>query len=161
LRARVAELDLQELRERLEDGEGRRTAAVLARKDADKRLDLLLEERRRAEEELADAAGRREEATATLYRIRSARERLALRRVTAPRGSALRTRTGHLRWPNVRVPPGSAASSCSRATPQSSFASCRSWRRRSCCARPFRPSHAKASASTRSAESSGSPVRRP
>ena len=30
LRARVAELDLAELRERLEDGEGRRTAAVLA-----------------------------------------------------------------------------------------------------------------------------------
>src|SRR5439155_687787 len=83
LRARVAELDLQELRERLEDGEGRRTAAVLARKDADKRLDSLLEERRRAEEELADAAGRREEATATLYRLRSARGRLELRRESA------------------------------------------------------------------------------
>src|SRR5205807_8665534 len=83
LRARVAELDLQGLTERLEDGEGRRTAAVLARKDADKRLDSMLEERRRAEEELADAAGRREEATATLYRIRSARERLALRRESA------------------------------------------------------------------------------
>jgi chromosome segregation ATPase len=80
LRARVAELDLQDLQERLEDGEGRRTAAVLARKDADNRLDSLLEERRRAEEELADAAGRREEATATLYRLRSARERLELRR---------------------------------------------------------------------------------
>jgi chromosome segregation ATPase len=83
LRARVAELDLQDLTERLEDGEGRRTAAVLARKDADKRLDSLLEERRRAEEELADAAGRREEATATLYRLRSARERLELRRESA------------------------------------------------------------------------------
>src|SRR6266511_347237 len=58
LRARVAELDLEELRERLEDGEGRRTAAVLARKHADERLDSLLEERRRAEEELADAANR-------------------------------------------------------------------------------------------------------
>jgi chromosome segregation protein len=83
LRARVAELDLQDLKERLEDGEGRRTAAVLARKDADKRLDSLLEERRRAEEELADAAGRREQATATLYRLRSARERLELRRESA------------------------------------------------------------------------------
>ena len=83
LRARVAELDLQDLQGRLEDGEGRRTAAVLARKDADRRLDALLEERRRAEEELADAAGRREEATATLYRIRSARERLELRRESA------------------------------------------------------------------------------
>jgi chromosome segregation protein len=83
LRARVAELDLHDLQERLEDGEGRRTAAMLARKDADNRLDALLEERRRAEEELADAAGRREEATATLYRIRSARERLELRRESA------------------------------------------------------------------------------
>ena len=83
LRARVAELDLVELRERLQDGEGRRTAAVLARKHADEKLDSLLEERRRAEEELADAAGRREQATAMLYRLRSARERLELRRESA------------------------------------------------------------------------------
>jgi len=83
LRARVAELDLAELGERLQDGEGRRTAAVLARKHADEKLDALLEERRRAEEELADAAGRREQATATLYRLRSARERLELRRESA------------------------------------------------------------------------------
>ena len=83
LRARVAELDLAELSERLQNGEGRRTAAVLARKHADEKLDSLLEERRRAEEELADAAGRREQATATLYRLRSARERLELRRESA------------------------------------------------------------------------------
>src|SRR4051794_5262903 len=83
LRARVAELDIAELRERLLDGEGRRTAAVLARKHADEKLDVLLEERRRAEEELADAAGRREQATAILYRLRSARERLELRRESA------------------------------------------------------------------------------
>ncbi len=83
LRARVAELDLAELRDRLEDGDGRRTAAVLARRHADEKLDALLEERRRAEEELADAAGRREQATATLYRLRSARERLELRRESA------------------------------------------------------------------------------
>jgi chromosome segregation ATPase len=83
LRARDAELDLAELRERLQDGEGRRTAAVLARRHADEKLDGLLEERRRAEEELADAAGRREQATATLYRLRSARERLELRRESA------------------------------------------------------------------------------
>jgi len=83
LRARVAELDLAELRDRLLDGEGRRTAAVLARKHADEKLDSLLEERRRAEEELADAAGRREQATAMLYRLRSARERVGLRRESA------------------------------------------------------------------------------
>jgi chromosome segregation protein len=83
LRARVAELDLAELGERLQDGDGRRTAAVLARRHADEKLDSLLEERRRAEEELADAAGRREQATALLYRLRSARERLDLRRESA------------------------------------------------------------------------------
>jgi chromosome segregation protein len=83
LRARVAELDLGELHERLQDGDGRRTAAVLARRHADEKLDSLLEERRRAEEELADAAGRREQATALLYRLRSARERLELRRESA------------------------------------------------------------------------------
>jgi chromosome segregation protein len=83
LRARVAELDLDTLRERLEEGESRRTAALLARRHADGRLDSLLEERRRAEEELADAAGRREAATAVMYRLRSARERLELRRESA------------------------------------------------------------------------------
>jgi chromosome segregation protein len=83
LRARVAELDLAELQERLQNGDGRRTAALLARKHADEQVDALLEERRRAEEELADAAGRREQATATLYRLRSARERLELRRESA------------------------------------------------------------------------------
>src|SRR5205814_3679350 len=36
-----------------------------------------------AEEELADAAGRREHATAALYRLRSARERVGLRRESA------------------------------------------------------------------------------
>jgi chromosome segregation protein len=80
LRARVAQVDLDALGERLEDGESRRTAAQLARKHADERLDALLEERRGAEEELADAAGRREAATAVMYRLRSARDRLELRR---------------------------------------------------------------------------------
>src|SRR6266542_3153818 len=82
-RARDVELDLDALRERLEEGESRRTAALLARRHADGRLDSLLEERRRAEEELADAAGRREAATAVMYRLRSARERLELRRESA------------------------------------------------------------------------------
>jgi len=83
LQARVARLDLDALDERLEEGESRRTAAQLARKHADERLDSLLEERRRAEEELADAAGRREAATAVMYRLRSARDRLELRRESA------------------------------------------------------------------------------
>jgi chromosome segregation protein len=83
LRARLAQLDLAALQERLEDGEGRRTAATLARRHADERLESLLLDRRRVEDELADAAGRREQATAALYRLRSARERLELRRESA------------------------------------------------------------------------------
>ncbi len=83
LRARVAELDLATLDERLAEGEDRRIAATLARKAADEKLEGLLGERAKAEEELADAAGRREQATAALYRLRSGTERIALRRDAA------------------------------------------------------------------------------
>jgi chromosome segregation protein len=83
LRARVAELDVAALEERLEAAEEQRAAAALARKAADERLEVLLRERARAEEELADAAGRREEAMAALYRLRSAADRLGLRREAA------------------------------------------------------------------------------
>src|SRR5205809_7742478 len=64
LRARVAELDLAELEDRLAESEGRRTAAQLARRRVDEKVEALLQERAQAEEELADAAGRRESATA-------------------------------------------------------------------------------------------------
>ncbi|MFY9580914.1 MAG: AAA family ATPase, partial [Gaiellaceae bacterium] len=83
LRARVAQLDLVALEERLTESEGRRTAAQLARRRVDEKVEALLQERARAEEELADAAGRRESATAALYRLRSARERVGLRRESA------------------------------------------------------------------------------
>src|SRR5436190_518728 len=83
LRARIAELELAELEERLMLTDDRRTAAQLARRRADERLEALLVERARAEEELADAAGRREHATAALYRLRGARERVGLRRESA------------------------------------------------------------------------------
>ncbi len=83
LRARLAELELEALAERRAEAESRRTAATLARRGADERLRSLLAERGRAEEELADAAGRREATTAALYRLRSTGERLALRRETA------------------------------------------------------------------------------
>ena len=49
----------------------------------EERLEALLAERGRAEEELADAAGAREQALQALYRLRSAAERLALRRESA------------------------------------------------------------------------------
>jgi chromosome segregation protein len=83
LRARVAELDLSALEERLAESDGRRTAAQLARRRVDEKVEALLQDRTQAEEELADAAGRREAATAGLYRLRSARERVGLRRESA------------------------------------------------------------------------------
>jgi len=83
LRARIAELDLAEIDERRAEAEQRRQAAALARRDVDAKLESLLGERNRVEDELADAAGRREEATATLYRLRTAGERVAMRRESA------------------------------------------------------------------------------
>jgi chromosome segregation protein len=83
LRARVAQLELAELEDRMTVTEERRAAAQLARRRVDDRLEALLAERARAEEELADAAGQREHATAALYRLRSARERVGLRRESA------------------------------------------------------------------------------
>jgi chromosome segregation protein len=83
LRARIAQLDLTGLEQRLVQTEERKRVAVEARRRAEERLDSLLAERNQAEEELADAAGKREASTAALYRLRSAAERLELRRETA------------------------------------------------------------------------------
>ena len=79
LRARIAQLDLEALGARRAEGEERRTGATLARRRVNERLESLLVERNGVEEELTDAAGKREEATAALYRLRSAGERLMLR----------------------------------------------------------------------------------
>ncbi len=71
--------------------EERRAAAALARRARDEELEALLSERNAAEEELADASGRREGATAALYRLRTAADRLELRRETArAQGAELR-----------------------------------------------------------------------
>ena len=83
LRARIAELDLATLDERLAEAGERKTAAALARRAAEERLEAVLAERGGAEEELADAAGKREQAMQVLYRLRSAAERLGLRRESA------------------------------------------------------------------------------
>ena len=77
--ARIAELDLAELSERQAHAEERKAASGLERKRVEGQLESLLLERGRVEDELADAAGRREAATAALYRLRSASERVALR----------------------------------------------------------------------------------
>jgi chromosome segregation protein len=80
VQARLAHLDLAALDEQLASADERKAAASLARKRVEGTLEGLLEERRKAEEDLADAAGRREAATASLYRLRSSSERVGLRR---------------------------------------------------------------------------------
>src|SRR5690242_13765074 len=77
--ARIAELDLAALAEQQGQAEERKAASALERKRVEGQLESLLVERAKVEEELADAAGRREASTATLYRLRSAGERLSLR----------------------------------------------------------------------------------
>jgi len=86
LRARIAQLDLAGLEERLGQLETRRAAAGAGRRGVEERLETLLAERGRAEEELADAAGAREQALQALYRLRSGAERLELRRESAGAG---------------------------------------------------------------------------
>jgi chromosome segregation protein len=83
LEAAVATLDLAGIDERIGEASERRTAAHHAKRRTETKLEELLAQRNRAEEELADAAGRRESATAALYRLKSAGERVALRRESA------------------------------------------------------------------------------
>ncbi|MGH2971431.1 MAG: chromosome segregation SMC family protein [Gaiellaceae bacterium] len=83
LHARIAEIDLSTLDDRLAEAGGRRAAATLARRAAEERLESVLAERGHAEEELADAAGAREQAMQELYRLRSAAERVGMRRESA------------------------------------------------------------------------------
>ncbi|MEK6276297.1 MAG: AAA family ATPase [Actinomycetota bacterium] len=83
IKARIAELELAAVDERRATAEERREAATLARNRTAKELEALLRERDRVEGELVGAAGSREEATAGLYRLKSAAERLELRRESA------------------------------------------------------------------------------
>jgi len=83
IQARVAQLELDEVESRRVSADERRSAAALARRRTDAELEALLRERDRVEGELVGAAGSREEATAALYRLRSATERVELRRESA------------------------------------------------------------------------------
>src|SRR5262249_29768225 len=80
VRAAIASLDLGELAERLGQAERRRDQASGERRRLDSRLEAVLHNRERAEEALAEVAGGREGAARSLYRLRSTRERLELRR---------------------------------------------------------------------------------
>ena len=79
LRARVAELDLEAAGQRRSEADSRRAEAALVRRGVQGRLEGLLADRARAEDELSDAAGRREGALSALYRLQGGAERLALR----------------------------------------------------------------------------------
>jgi chromosome segregation protein len=83
IRARIAQLALATVDERRAEAQERREAATLARNRTAKDLEGLLRERDRVEGELVGAAGGREEAAAGLYRLKSAAERLELRRESA------------------------------------------------------------------------------
>ena len=91
LRARVAQLDLTESGSRRAEAEQRRDAVTFSKRGAQGRLEGVLADRARAEEELSDAAGRREAAVAARYRLQSGVERLELRMESA---SALVERFG-------------------------------------------------------------------
>jgi chromosome segregation protein len=82
-RAGIATIDLDQLGRRIGETETRRVAAAAERQRLGEELEALLGERERAEDELAAVAGGREGAAAALYRLRSARERLQLRREAA------------------------------------------------------------------------------
>jgi len=83
LRARIAQLDLSGIADRRGEAEERRDAAAIARRGTHEKLTALLQERQQAEDELSDAAGRREAALGALYRLQGASERIALRRESA------------------------------------------------------------------------------
>ena len=80
VRARLAAGELEAVERRLGEVEERRAALSQERRLREERLEGVLAERGRAEDELAEAGGRHEDATARLYRLRSAVERLDLRR---------------------------------------------------------------------------------
>ncbi len=83
LRAGIATIDVVSLEAQIREAASRRSGYAAERRRADEALEGLVAERRRAEEALAEAAGGREGAASTLYRLRSACERLELRREAA------------------------------------------------------------------------------
>jgi chromosome segregation ATPase len=116
-RARIAAAELERVERRLAEVEERRAEAHLERRRRDERLAGVLEERRRAEDELTEAAGRHEQATAALYRLRSALERIDLRREQAEAtASSLRADAAAPRLPVV-----------GEATYESALAAARKW----------------------------------
>ncbi len=88
LRSTVAAGELERATARLAEVEERRAEAAQSKRSLDSRLEGLLAERHRVEEELGEAAQSHERATAALYRLRSAFERLDVRRERADEAAA-------------------------------------------------------------------------
>jgi chromosome segregation protein len=88
LRARLVSGELADAEWRLAEVEERRAAAAGERRAREERLEGVLTERHRVEEELGEAGARHERATAALYRYRTALERLDLRRERAEDSAA-------------------------------------------------------------------------
>jgi chromosome segregation ATPase len=106
LKGRLAAAELEVIDRRLAEVDERLTEAGHERRRRDERLEGVLAERRGAEEGLAEAAGRHEHATAALYRLRSAIERLELRQERAEETAAtLRAEADRPRFPSPRQPP--------------------------------------------------------
>lgn len=106
LKARLAADELERIERRLAEVDERLAGATQERRRHDERLEGVLEERRQAEDGLAEAAGRHERATAALYRMRSAIERLELRRERAEESAAsLRAEADRPRIPSPPKPP--------------------------------------------------------
>ena len=106
LRTRLAAAELEVIDRRFAEIDERLTEATQERRRRDERLEGVLAERRRAEDGLAEAAGKHEQATAALYRLRSAVERLELRRERAEEtAAALRADADRPRLPSPPKPP--------------------------------------------------------
>jgi chromosome segregation ATPase len=116
-RARIAAAELERIERRLDEVAERRAEAELERKGRNEKLAGVLAERRRAEDELTEAAGRHEQATAALYRLKSAVERAELRREQAEEtAEAVRADAAAPRLPVV-----------GEATYESALAAARGW----------------------------------
>ncbi|MGH2995556.1 MAG: AAA family ATPase, partial [Gaiellaceae bacterium] len=103
LKVRLAAGELERIERRLGEVEERVTEVAQERRRRDETLEGVLSERRTAEDALAEAATRHEQATAALYRLRSAAERVDLRRERAEETAAsLREEAGRPRLPPPR-----------------------------------------------------------
>jgi len=106
LRTRLAAAELEVIERRFAEVEERMAEAAQERRGRDQRLEGALAERRKAEDGLAEAAGRHEQATAALYRLRSAIERLELRRERAEETAVgVRADSDRPRLPSPPKPP--------------------------------------------------------